>query len=102
MLRTTLYLPETLHQRLHIVSKRKNKSVSKLAIELLDQGLAEEENRKLDEAYKALRSIKGIVKDNVPNAASSIDETLYGEQGAWRGKKGEIGLWTKPNNPPQA
>ena len=98
MTRTSLYLPESLHQRLQMASKRKQRSVSELVTELLDAGLSKDEDKKLDETYRALKSIKGIVKDDDPNASASIDETLYGVDGAWRGEQSDTGLWILPGN----
>ncbi|MCI0563774.1 MAG: hypothetical protein MN733_35315 [Nitrososphaera sp.] len=85
MMRTTIYLPETLHHRLHIASKRKKRSVSKLASDLLDKALAAEEEKNLDNIYRAMEEVEGICKDKITDASTTIDEVLYGEQGAWRG-----------------
>lgn len=83
MLRATFYLPETLQHRLKTASKRQKKSVSKLAQELLDQGLKGDEQLQLKAMYEALNEIKAIGKDQ--SAPQSVDEVLYGENGAWRG-----------------
>jgi predicted DNA-binding protein len=91
MTHTTLHLPKSLHQRLHIASKRTNKTLSRLAVELLDEGLSEDENLKLDKTYQALRQVKGIVKDQDPEASTTVDDVLYGENGAWRGEPGSNG-----------
>lgn len=93
MTRTSFYLPESLHRRLHTVSKQQRKSVSQLAVELLDEALRQEEAQKLDETYQALLKIKGVVKEDIPTASSRIDDVLYGETGAWQGEPGEHGLW---------
>lgn len=39
----------------------------------------------LDALYAATRQVKGICKTPVSNASETIDELLYGENGAWRG-----------------
>jgi hypothetical protein len=39
----------------------------------------------LDVLYAVMRSIEGICKDPIKDASSTIDEVLYGENGAWRG-----------------
>lgn len=93
MLRTTLYIPESLHQRLQIVSKRKRKSVSKLAVELLDDALGQTEAENLNQVYKAWDQVRGSIKGGPQNLSESIDEVLYGKDGAWRGEQGEHGLW---------
>ncbi len=83
MLRTTFYFPETLHQRLKMASARQKKSVSKLAQEILDQALVADEQIHLKEMYQALQEIKGRGQDQ--SQPQSVDEILYGENGAWRG-----------------
>ncbi len=83
MIRATFYFSETLQQRLKSASKKHKKSVSKLAQELLDQALATDEQTQLDMMYQALQSIIGVGKD-VGNP-QSVNEILYGENGAWRG-----------------
>ena len=39
----------------------------------------------LDALYAATRRVKGICKTPVSDASETIDELLYGENGAWRG-----------------
>jgi len=39
----------------------------------------------LDALYAATRQVKGICKTPVNDASETIDEVLYGENGAWRG-----------------
>ena len=38
-----------------------------------------------DETYAAMEKAKGVCKDDVSDASTTIDETLYGENGAWKG-----------------
>lgn len=84
-MRTTIYLSETLHQRLQIASKRRNQSVSQLAQDLLDRALADEEKVRLDKMYTALEGLEGFIKTPVKDASTTIDEVLYGKHGIWRG-----------------
>ena len=87
MLRTTFYLPEDLHEKLRSTSKRKRKPMSKYASELLERGLNEDEYPDLDKLYKAFEEMKGIAKEGITDASTTIDEVLYGEEGAWRGSE---------------
>ena len=89
MMRTTIYLPDTLHQRLRIASKKQKQSVSKLATDILDDGLSEHENKSLDRMYEAMEKVKGVSKGGDADVSSTIDETLYGENGTWRGSDPE-------------
>jgi predicted transcriptional regulator len=72
-------------ERLRIASKREQTSVSRLVQELVDEGLTAKEEKDLKQMYKAWEAFCGIIKDPVADTASSIDEILYGERGAWRG-----------------
>ena len=85
MLRTSLYLPYDLHYRLQMVSETKSTSVSALIRNAVEKLLDREEQAKLDELYAAMENAKGICKDNVTDASTTIDEVLYGENGVWRG-----------------
>ena len=85
MMRASFYIPETLHQRLLLASKRNKTNISDLARDLLDRGLKHAENQQLDEMYRGLAHLKGFIKDPITDASSTIDEVLYGEHGAWRG-----------------
>ena len=85
MTRASIYIPDTLHQRLVMASKRKKINISVLARTLLDQALMEEERQQLRTMYDGLKRLKGVVKDPVTDASTTIDEVLYGENGAWRG-----------------
>jgi len=38
-------------------------------------------------AYKALRAIQSIIKGGKEDISGHIDDILYGENGAWKGKK---------------
>lgn len=43
------------------------------------------EAKRLDRMYEELKKLEGIVKDPITDASSTIDEVLYGENGAWKG-----------------
>ena len=85
--RTTIYLPQSLHQRLRIVSKRKKKSVSDLVRGAINKALIEEEDAQRDRIFTAMEKMTGICKDPVTDASSTINEVLYGEKGAWQGSE---------------
>jgi predicted DNA-binding protein len=86
MIRTSFNLPNSLHQRLHLVARSQQKSVSDLVRELLEQSLSKQEAQRLEQAYDALRQVQGIAKGKVPEASSHIDDLLYGKAGVWKGK----------------
>ncbi|MCI0560770.1 MAG: hypothetical protein MN733_19990 [Nitrososphaera sp.] len=89
MIRTSFYLPDTLHQRLYWASKQVKKSISRLVQELLDESLAVQEKAQRQHMYAELRKLEGIGPKGITDASTTIDEVLYGEQGAWRGSNGQ-------------
>ncbi len=87
MVRTSLVLPASLQQRLHIEAKSESKKVAELIREILDKALLIREQVRTERTYKALEKVKGVCKDpNLTDVSTTINETLYGEQGAWKGQ----------------
>ena len=80
-------MPATLHQRLLMVSGYEGKTLSDLARELLDKALVSQEQARIARTYKALEKLEGICKENITDASTTINETLYGEYGAWRARE---------------
>jgi len=85
MIRTTITMPTSLHQRLAWASKTENKSITKLAQELLDTGLANKEKNKIVARHTVLAELIGISKEGDQHLSESIDQILYGKDGAWQG-----------------
>lgn len=84
-IRASIMLPAALHQRLRIVSKQENKNLSEVVREILDQELAKRERERLDGIYQGIREMTGIGERDITDASTTIDQVLYGENGAWRG-----------------
>lgn len=82
----SMQLPEALHQRLVIAARKENEALSAYARRLLDRALAQKEQARIERTYQALAKVKGIYKEKVTDASSTINETLYGEKGAWKGQ----------------
>jgi hypothetical protein len=87
MLRTTVNLPFTLHQRLIIASKQERRSLSQFIGDLLDTALAAQEKIRVQRMYGELRKLDGASKLKIKDASTTINDVLYGEQGAWRGQR---------------
>jgi len=79
MMRVSLYLTPSLHNRLHIVSKQAGQSVSALARELLDQALAAREKAQLKRLYEGIDCLDGIGPKGITDASTTIDQIMYGE-----------------------
>ena len=75
MIRTQIYLQETVHERVKTVAKRKKRSVAHLYREFINKGLQEEtsDSRGGDLTTLARLNIKGGPK----NLSSNIDKYIY-------------------------
>lgn len=83
--RTSFVLPVPLLHRLHQTAQATNTSLSDLVRRLLEKGVAAQEQSTLTKTYAALERVKGISDANIQDASMTINETLYGENGAWKG-----------------
>jgi len=79
MMRTSLYLPTSLHQRLLITARKKGHSLSGLIGQLLDDALTREESRNLERLYQAMDRLKGVGNRAIADGSSTIDDVLYGD-----------------------
>jgi len=85
MIRTSIALPEPLHQRLLLTSRTTGKAVSDLIRDAVTDALAKQAEAQLEQVYHALDQVRGIADAADATVSSTINETLYGEQGVWRG-----------------
>jgi predicted DNA-binding protein len=83
--RTSFVLPVPLLHRLHQTAQATNTSLSDLVRRLLEKGVAAQEQSTLTKTYAALERVRGISDANVQDVSATINETLYGENGAWKG-----------------
>ena len=90
MIRTSLFLPEQLHQRLVFVARQEQMNLSELVRELLDRALAREEKTKPRQMYQVLKELDGKGEPEITDASTTIDAVLYGEAGAWKGSDEEF------------
>ena len=67
--------------------KQVDKSLSGLVNKLLDRIFVKREEIKVQQMYTVLEELKGLGGEGIEDASSTIDEVLYGENGAWRGSK---------------
>lgn len=86
-IRASFMLPPILHQRLVIASKQEDKSLSEMVRELLDRELTRREHIQIDRMYEELKAMDGVGEPGVTDASITVDEILYGENGAWRGSE---------------
>ncbi len=93
MIRISLYPPKDLYQHLLVAARRQGKSTSHLVRILIAKTLLAEGDQRLEKVFHTWSKVKGIGKDPTFDASTTIDEVLYGENGAWKGDRGETGLW---------
>jgi hypothetical protein len=79
MMRTSLVLPESLHQRLVTYAKKESKSIRKLVQELLVKALSAKEEVRIQRMYQDLRELENLGPRGVKDASTTINQTLYGE-----------------------
>lgn len=83
--RTSFVLPVPLLHRLHQTAHATNTSLSDLVRRLLEKGISAQEQSTLTRTYASLKRVKGICTTNVQDVSTTINETLYGENGSWKG-----------------
>lgn len=93
MIRTSIVLPPALHQYLSVVAQNQGKPFSTLVRDVLSHFVQQQSQDQLTNVYHAMEKMRGLVKGPPTNGSQTIDETLYGEHGAWRGEPSAMGLW---------
>lgn len=81
MMRTSLVIPEALHQRLVTYAKEENKPIKKLVQELLVKALATKEQARIKRMYQDLSELENLGPKRVKDASTTINQTLYGGGG---------------------
>ena len=84
IMRTSIAFPEPLLYKLKIVLAEEKKSLTAFVVEQVEKAVAAREQAHIKRTYKALDSMIGLGPKGITDAASTINETLYGEKGAWR------------------
>jgi len=86
MIRTSIVLTPALHQRLKMAADYESRTLTEVINNLLDTALESQEQVRLQRTYQALKKVQGICKADLSDASSTIDNVLYGENGAWQGQ----------------
>ncbi len=83
-MRTSITFPEPLLYRLKIILAEEKKSMAAFVVEQVEKALAAREEARKKRTYAALNRLVGTGTSKETDIASTINETLYGEKGAWR------------------
>lgn len=88
-IKTTLTFSPVFLQKLRQHARKNKTSMSRTIEERLHRIITEEEQRELQRTYHALDQLFGIGSHGITDASQTIDETLYGENGVWKGSRAE-------------
>jgi hypothetical protein len=70
-----------------MAAENRSQTLSSIATDLIDRALTDQEEAHWQRIYGGLKRLKGSGSAGVTDASTTIDETLYGEQGAWQGDR---------------
>lgn len=83
--KTTLSFTPSFRERLRMLSQEHHKSMSQFVEDELGRALQEKEETQLTQMYRTFRTMRGSGSPGITDASSTIDETLYGRNGVWKG-----------------
>lgn len=77
MIRTQIYIPESVHQIAKAIAQKKDESLAKLLRELIVRGLTEEKKRL---KKKSLSTLAGLnISGGPKDLSTNMDSYLYGK-----------------------
>mgnify|MGYP002862754665 CR=1 FL=1 len=88
-IKTTLTFSPGFLQRLRTYAQQSRRSMSRIVEDEVDTAFKERERQRLDKMYQAIEKYMGSGSPEITDASQTIDETLYGENGAWKGHRDE-------------
>lgn len=86
LIRTTVAFQPSLLQRLKIFAEKRGKTVTEIVEASTREYIEKQEQPQIDQLYQGLFELAGMCKEPVENASTSIDDLLYGDNGAWKGE----------------
>lgn len=87
--KTTLSFSAGFLQRIRTMARERRWSMSRVIEVDLNSHFEEQEKQRLEKMYAALRKWQGSGSPDVSDASQTIDETLYGAGGVWKGSRAE-------------
>lgn len=66
-------------------TRQHNMTMTEVIESGIRQIIEQQEQTRIDRMYKGLFALKGIGKQGITDASTTIDEDLYGDDGAWKG-----------------
>jgi len=87
--RVTLLFPPAQHQQVVLTAQHEGKSLSEFVRDAVDYVITLKKQAHRQEMYNGLERLAGTGSPNITDASTTIDDTLYGENGVWRGQHGK-------------
>ena len=84
-MRATIVIRSALYKRLKLFSQEQGKPMSEIVEIGVRQVIDADDENRLNYLYKGLFALAGTGKKGITDASSTINEMLYGEDGAWKG-----------------
>ena len=84
IMRICITFPKPLLYRLKVVLAKAQKSLTDFVVAQIMKAVTAREQARIHKTYQALENMLGHGPKGPTDTASTIDETLYGEKGAWR------------------
>jgi hypothetical protein len=85
-IKTTVTFSPAFLERLKAVAQERRSSVSRLIEEELTNLLREREERQLRKMYASIRKWQGSGSPGITDASQTIDVSIYGAKGDWKGR----------------
>jgi hypothetical protein len=83
-MRTSVTFPDPLLYRLKVALAQEQQSMTSFVVELVEKALNARDHAHTSKTYQTLDTWVGSGPRGISDAASTVNETLYGPQGAWR------------------
>jgi len=88
-IKTTLTFSPSFLQRVKTIAQQRRWSISRVIENDFSTFHEKQEQQKLTKMYATLRKWQGSSSADITDTSQTIDETLYGENGVWRGQHDE-------------
>ena len=85
--RTSITMNSTVLERLRVFAQRHNQTISQVIENVVVEVIDAPTQTQKGERYSALFKLKGVGKSDPKLKNMSVDEILYGDNGAWRGSE---------------
>ncbi|NOG49627.1 MAG: hypothetical protein HND48_09425 [Chloroflexi bacterium] len=87
--KTTLVFTPGFLRNLKRMAREQRKSMSRIVEDELNPVFQHREKRKLSKMFAAIRKWQGSGSPGITDISQTIDETLYGASGVWKGSRAE-------------